>query len=391
MAAEPLANILVVDDSEAICRALRDLLTMSGYTVRTAPSGERALQILETAPMDLVITDLKMSGISGIQLLKKIKEKTPALPVVILTGFGDMDSVIEAMRSGVADYLKKPFSVNEVLQVTERELKRSKQMQAAAAVPTAWAAAVPRLRPSPRAFSSFPREKRSGIDKVLSALRAETTAESVLLIEEAGHVISAKGMSNERDMPSLAALVVGEPLDHGASGFALGRRRIIRAQLSGRSARGRLLGRHQPTSCSWSSSCPSRSSKARCGCMPKRRRPRSKRSSPAPYSRLRPAEERLAGEATADVRPAGRTPRPNKPAERPESVQQLDSLFSAETMAAGAATGQDSSRPSRGKRRWHAACWGTCRCAAGSHSTFGSSERCECGESMLMGLSVLPV
>jgi len=85
MATEPLANILVVDDSEAICRALRDLLTMSGYTVRTAPSGERALQILETASMDLVITDLKMSGISGIQLLKKIKEKTPALPVVILT------------------------------------------------------------------------------------------------------------------------------------------------------------------------------------------------------------------------------------------------------------------------------------------------------------------
>ena len=135
MAAEPLANILVVDDSEAICRALRDLLTMSGYAVRTAPSGERALQILETASMDLVITDLKMSGISGIQLLKKIKEKTPSLPVVILTGFGDMDSVVEAMRSGVADYLKKPFSVNEVIQVTERELKRSKQLQAAAAVP----------------------------------------------------------------------------------------------------------------------------------------------------------------------------------------------------------------------------------------------------------------
>src|SRR5512136_470932 len=130
--AEPLANILVVDDTEAICKALRDVLTMAGYTVRTAPSGERALQILETAAMDLVITDLKMSGISGIQLLKKIKEKTPELPVIILTGFGDMDSVIEAMRSGVADYLKKPFSINEVLQVTERELARSKQIQAAA-------------------------------------------------------------------------------------------------------------------------------------------------------------------------------------------------------------------------------------------------------------------
>lgn len=118
--ADPLANILVVDDTEAICKALRDVLTMAGYGVRTAPSGERALQILETAQMDLVITDLKMSGISGIQLLKKVKEKSPATPVIILTGFGDMDSVVEAMHLGVADYLKKPFSVNEVLQVTSR-------------------------------------------------------------------------------------------------------------------------------------------------------------------------------------------------------------------------------------------------------------------------------
>jgi DNA-binding NtrC family response regulator len=118
MAGEPLANILVVDDSEAVCKALRDVLTVSGYAVRTAPSSERALQIMETAPMDLIITDLKMSGMSGIQLLKKVKEKNPSLPVVILSGFGDMDSVIEAMRNGVADYLKKPFSINEVLQVT---------------------------------------------------------------------------------------------------------------------------------------------------------------------------------------------------------------------------------------------------------------------------------
>ncbi len=86
MTDEPQASILVVDDSEAICKALRDALTVAGYAVRIAPSGERALQILETNTMDLVITDLKMSGISGIQLLKKIKEQSPALPVVILTG-----------------------------------------------------------------------------------------------------------------------------------------------------------------------------------------------------------------------------------------------------------------------------------------------------------------
>ena len=207
MAGEPLANILVVDDSEAVCKALRDVLTTSGYAVRTAPSGERAMQIMETAPMDLVITDLKMSGMSGIQLLKKVKEKDPLLPVVILTGFGDMDSVIEAMRAGVADYLKKPFSINQVLQVTERELKRSKQIQAvtvAAASPlsatSAPAGPVPSL--------SFSTKDIQRIDAVLSELRAQTTAESVLLIEETGCVISSKGMLNGSTLPSLCALVL---------------------------------------------------------------------------------------------------------------------------------------------------------------------------------------
>jgi len=208
MPGEPLANILVVDDSEAICRALRDVLTMSGYAVRTAPSGERALQILETAQMDLVITDLKMSGISGIQLLKKIKERTPALPVVILTGFGDMDSVIEAMHSGVADYLKKPFSVNEVLQVTERELKRTRQLQAAAtplAVPTVEVTAV---APQSSRIFIFSASEAHSIDRILSSLRAETMAESALLIEETGHLVSAKGISSEQDMPTLAGVVL---------------------------------------------------------------------------------------------------------------------------------------------------------------------------------------
>jgi len=202
MGNEPLATILVVDDSEAICRALRDLLTMAGYAVRTAPSGERALQILETADVDLIISDLRMSGMSGIQLLKKVKEKDPLLPFVILTAFGDMDSVIEAMRSGVADYLKKPFSVDEVLQVTERELRRSKQARGVTLGAPAAAAEKP-----PRIFI-FPPQDVARIDSLLSELRAETTAEAVLLVEEAGYVISAKGRLNEADLPALSALVV---------------------------------------------------------------------------------------------------------------------------------------------------------------------------------------
>ncbi len=207
MAGEPLANILVVDDTEAICKALRDVLTVAGYAVRTAPSGERALQILETAQMDLVITDLKMSGISGIQLLKKIKEKSPSTPVVILTGFGDMDSVIDAMRVGVADYLKKPFSVNEVLQVTAREIAKSKQAPAAVVTALPVGASESIAQRLPRKYAFSPKDN-ARIDGALSELRAQTTAESVLIIEDTGHLVSSKGLLSNVDLASLAALVV---------------------------------------------------------------------------------------------------------------------------------------------------------------------------------------
>ena len=205
---ELLGNILVVDDAEAISKVLRDVLTMNGYTVRIAPSGERALQIMETAQIDLVITDLKMSGISGLELLKRIKDKSPALPVVILTGFGDMDSVIEAMRFGVADYLKKPFSVNEVLQVTARELMRSRQGQLPASIVDAvtdWSQPQSRL---PRRFA-FSTQENKRLDSILSELRAQTSAESAVLIEDTGNLISSKGMSGDMDLISLAALFIG--------------------------------------------------------------------------------------------------------------------------------------------------------------------------------------
>ncbi len=129
-------KILVVDDSPQISKALSDLLGASGYSVRAAPSGERALQIMETTAFDLVLTDLKMTGMSGIDLAKKVMERMPGVPVVILTGYGDMDSVINALRLGVADYLKKPFSMDEVLSVVQRELTKGQARASAAAAVT---------------------------------------------------------------------------------------------------------------------------------------------------------------------------------------------------------------------------------------------------------------
>jgi DNA-binding response OmpR family regulator len=197
-------KILVVDDSPQICKALNDILSASGYAVRTAPSGERALQIIETAKFDLVISDLKMTGMTGMDLAKRIFEIMPGVPVVILTGFGDMDSVISALRSGVADYLKKPFAIDEVLSVVKRELAKSQTRSSAAA---AVQPAVKSEKP-PRVYI-FGQRDLDQIDSVLSKLRAQATAESALLIEQAGYVIAAKGLVNAAELEPLSNLIAG--------------------------------------------------------------------------------------------------------------------------------------------------------------------------------------
>jgi CheY-like chemotaxis protein len=197
-------KILVVDDSPQVCKALGDVLKASGYVARTAPSAERALQIIEADRFDLVITDLKMSGMTGMDLAKKIFELMPGVPVIILTGFGDMDAVIAALRSGVADFLKKPFSIDEVLSVVKRELAKG-QVRAPAVIPTRSTSAPER---PPRVYIFGPRDLEQ-IDAVLSRLRAQAGADSALLVEEAGYVIAAKGLVNTADLDTISNLIAG--------------------------------------------------------------------------------------------------------------------------------------------------------------------------------------
>lgn len=202
-------SVLVVDDAPQICKALSDVLTASGYIVRTAPSGERALQIMESSEFDLIITDLKMSGMSGMDLIARVKERAPHLSIVILSGYGDMDDVIKAMRVGITDYLKKPFSIDEVLDVVKREVKKSQARAAAVtpAAPSTSAGARPEARLA-RVYI-FSRPDLDKIEVSLSKLRAQTAAESVLLLEEAGYVIAAKGMVADTDVQALSSLIVG--------------------------------------------------------------------------------------------------------------------------------------------------------------------------------------
>src|SRR5688500_202562 len=117
-------RILVVDDEQVIRDILSEFLSMEGYVVRSVDSGERALTELRLRPYDMVISDLKMPGISGIELLERISDENINVLTVIMTGFGTVETAIEAMKKGAYDYILKPFKVEDVVRIVQRGLDR---------------------------------------------------------------------------------------------------------------------------------------------------------------------------------------------------------------------------------------------------------------------------
>ena len=124
MKADPY-NILVVDDERDICRALEFLLSREGYTVATAFNGTDALRKIEAEEYDLLISDLKMEGMSGLELLEKAMSINPNLIGVIMTAFASVESAVEAMKKGASDYIVKPF-INEDVKMTVKRLLEHK-------------------------------------------------------------------------------------------------------------------------------------------------------------------------------------------------------------------------------------------------------------------------
>lgn len=115
-------RILVVDDDESLRRVTQVQLQQSGYNVATASDGNEALTVLEQFPADLVITDLKMPGISGMELLRRIRSGYPEIMIIMVTAFGTIENAVEAMRAGAYDYITKPVQIEELRITTARAL-----------------------------------------------------------------------------------------------------------------------------------------------------------------------------------------------------------------------------------------------------------------------------
>ncbi|TMA81473.1 MAG: sigma-54-dependent Fis family transcriptional regulator, partial [Deltaproteobacteria bacterium] len=117
------ARILLVEDEANMARTLTKNLERAGHTVEHAPHGEAALARLGQRPFDVVLTDLKMPVMDGMQLLRVLHEREPSPAVVVLTGYGTIESAVEAMKLGAADYLIKDARPQEILVTVERVLK----------------------------------------------------------------------------------------------------------------------------------------------------------------------------------------------------------------------------------------------------------------------------
>lgn len=118
-----MPRILIVDDEPTILNLLNKILTGQGYDTTPASNGEKALQLLETDAFDLMISDINMTPINGMELLRKASKSYPDMGVIMLTAYGTVGTAVEAMKEGAFDYITKPFKLDELILTVQRALE----------------------------------------------------------------------------------------------------------------------------------------------------------------------------------------------------------------------------------------------------------------------------
>src|SRR5271155_284846 len=117
-----MATILIVEDEAKMRRLLEFNLGEDGFETRSAADAEAGLDLLLREPVDLVLTDLKLPGMGGLEFLHAVKRANAALPVIVMTAFGTVETAVEAMKAGASDYVLKPFGMEEIKLILRKEL-----------------------------------------------------------------------------------------------------------------------------------------------------------------------------------------------------------------------------------------------------------------------------
>ena len=116
-------NILVIDDEVAVNNNIRKILVKKGYHVDQAVTKNEALDKIQARPYTLVLLDLKIPGVRGLELLKAVRDKDPEAKVIIITGYATIETAVESARQGAVDYLPKPFTPDEIRTFTDNALR----------------------------------------------------------------------------------------------------------------------------------------------------------------------------------------------------------------------------------------------------------------------------
>ena len=130
----PKARILAVDDEKIILDSLRKMLVLGGYSIDTVESGSEALGLIRKRDYDFVFTDLKMPGMDGVEVTKAVKHLRPDIDVVVITGYGTIETAVETVQYGAMDYVEKPFTEDELLAfvrtaLIKRQARQEKQVR----------------------------------------------------------------------------------------------------------------------------------------------------------------------------------------------------------------------------------------------------------------------
>ncbi len=116
-------SILLVDDDQEFRKAMKKMFERSGYSVTLAADGQEALNILSEETFDLIISDLRMPNLNGMQLMEELKKKGVKIPVIFITAFGEVESYMDLMNLGAFEYINKPVKGQEILNVARKALE----------------------------------------------------------------------------------------------------------------------------------------------------------------------------------------------------------------------------------------------------------------------------
>jgi DNA-binding response OmpR family regulator len=120
-----MTEIMVVDDNRDLRESVAEVLGGAGFAITLAADGEAALELIGRQKFDLVLLDLVMPGLGGLEVLRRLREKSPRLPVIMLSAFATVENAVEAMRQGAQDYVTKPFRVDTLLASVRRTLEEA--------------------------------------------------------------------------------------------------------------------------------------------------------------------------------------------------------------------------------------------------------------------------